>query len=97
MRKRTPFLIFWPAYFDKSRTVNQGRRLPKNLAIEKVSLNDIENAVKALGYEYKVENRPKYPKTWWEPPGRILVDAKGKKKSKSGDPPTGVWGSGLPV
>lgn len=82
MRKRTPYLIFWPQYFDKNRTINQGRRLPKNLAIEKVSLDDIEKAVKTLGYEYKIENTSRYPKTWWDNPGRILIDSKGKKKRK---------------
>ncbi|MCK4280969.1 MAG: signal recognition particle subunit SRP19/SEC65 family protein [Candidatus Lokiarchaeota archaeon] len=82
MRKRTPYLIFWPQYFDKNRTINQGRRLPKNLAIEKVTLDDIEKAVKALGYEYKIENTSRYPKTWWDNPGRILIDSKGKKKRK---------------
>ncbi len=82
MRKRTPYLIFWPQYFDKNRTINQGRRLPKNLAIEKVTLDDIEKAVKTLGYEYKIENISRYPKTWWDNPGRILIDSKGKKKRK---------------
>lgn len=82
MRKRTPYLIFWPQYFDKNRTISQGRRLPKNLAIEKITLEDIEKAVNALGYEYRIENTPKYPKTWWDNPGRILIDSKGKKKRK---------------
>lgn len=82
MRKRTPFLIFWPAYFDKSLTINQGRRLSKNLAIEKITLEDIVVAVKSLKYEYKVERSVKYPKTWWETQGRVLIDGKGKKKSK---------------
>jgi len=83
MRKRSPYFIFWPQYFDKNRTINQGRRLPKNLAIEKVTLNDIEKAVKTLGYEYKIENTSRYPKTWWDNPGRILIDSKGKKKRKT--------------
>jgi len=82
MRKRTPYLIFWPQFFDKNRTISQGRRLPKNLAIEKITLEDIEKAVNALGYEYRIENTPKYPKTWWDNPGRILIDSKGKKKRK---------------
>lgn len=82
MRKRTPYLIFWPQYFDKNRTINQGRRLPKNLAIEKINLDIVETAVKALGYEYKIEKASKYPKTWWDEPGRILIDSKGKKKRK---------------
>ena len=82
MRKRTPYLIFWPQYFDKNRTINQGRRLPKNLAIEKITLDDIEKAVISLGLEYKIEKTSKYPKSWWDDLGRILIDSKGKKKRK---------------
>jgi signal recognition particle subunit SRP19 len=82
MRKRAPYLICWPQYFNKDLTISQGRRLPKNLAIEKISLEDIEQAVKILGFEYKIEKIPRYPRLWWGDPGRILVNGMGKKKRK---------------
>lgn len=82
MRSRKPFLIFWPQYFDVKRSRSNGRRLPKKFAIEKVSLEEIAKASKNLGYNVEIERSYKYSRTWWDDPGRVLIDAKGKKKSK---------------
>ena len=82
MRTRKPFLIFWPQYFDAKRSRSNGRRLSKKFAIEKVNLGDIAKAAKNLGYNAEIERNYKYPKTWWEEPGRVLIDTKGKKKNK---------------
>jgi len=82
MRLRKPFLIFWPQYFDSKRSRAQGRKIPQNLAIEKVTTKEIVTAAKRLGYSAEVEGSFKYPKTWWDNPGRVVIDTKGKKKSK---------------
>ncbi|MFX1418000.1 MAG: signal recognition particle subunit SRP19/SEC65 family protein [Promethearchaeota archaeon] len=82
MRSRKPFLIFWPQYFDAKRSRNKGRRLPRKFAIDKVNLEEILKAARNLGYNAEIERGYKYPKTWWEEPGRVLIDIKGKKKSK---------------
>ena len=82
MRSRKPFLIFWPQYFDAKRSRSNGRRLPKKFAIEKVNLEDIAKAARNLGYNIEIEMNYKYSRTWWDDPGRVLIDAKGKKKSK---------------
>lgn len=82
MRSRKPFLIFWPQYFDVKRSRSKGRRLPIKFAIERVSLSDIAKAAKNLGYNAEIEQHYKYSRTWWDDPGRVVIDAKGKKKSK---------------
>ncbi|MFX1256753.1 MAG: signal recognition particle subunit SRP19/SEC65 family protein [Promethearchaeota archaeon] len=82
MRSRKPFLIFWPQYFEAKRSKSNGRRLPKNLAIEKVTTNEILKAARKLGYQAEKEGTFRYPKTWWENPGRVAINTKGKKKSK---------------
>ncbi len=82
MRSRKPFLIFWPQYFDGKRSRGKGRRLPKKFALDKVSTRDIAKAAKNLGYKAVVEQGYKYPRTWWDDSGRVVLDAKGKKKSK---------------
>jgi len=63
MRSRKPFLIFWPQYFDVKRSRSEGRKLPKNLAIEKVTTKEIALAAKRLGYKAEIEGSFKYPKT----------------------------------
>lgn len=82
MRSRKPFLIFWPQYFDAKRSRSKGRRLPKKFAVDKVTLADITQAARKLGYHAEIEKNYKYSKTWWDDPGRVVIDAKGKKKSK---------------
>ena len=82
MRIRKPFLIFWLQYFDVKRTRSEGRRLPKKFAIDKVSTKEISQAAQRLGYKAEIEGSLKYPRTWYDDPGRVLIDTKGKKKSK---------------
>ncbi len=82
MRSRKPYIIYWPQYFEAKRSRANGRRVPKKFAIDKVKPSDIANAAKRLGYEVQQENTYKYPRTWWDDSGRVLIDIKGKKKSK---------------
>ncbi|MBA7669742.1 hypothetical protein ES703_77875 [subsurface metagenome] len=82
MRNRKPYLIFWPQYFDAKRSRSKGRRLSIKFAIDRVPLSDIAKAARNLGYNAEIEKNYKYSRTWWDDPGRVVIDAKGKKKSK---------------
>jgi signal recognition particle subunit SRP19 len=82
MRSRKPYLIFWPQYFDAKKTRAEGRRIPKKYAIEKVSAKDLVTAAGKLGYTVQLESSYKYPRSWWDEPGRVVIETKGKKKSK---------------
>ncbi|MFX0178314.1 MAG: signal recognition particle subunit SRP19/SEC65 family protein [Candidatus Hodarchaeota archaeon] len=82
MRSRKPFLIFWPQYFDVKRSRAKGRRVSKKYAIDKISSDDIFQAAKRLGYNVQYEKSYKYPKTWWDDSGRVVINTKGKKKQK---------------
>ena len=81
MRTRKPFIIFWPQYFDAKRTRVQGRRVPIKYAIDRVNVKDLDLSIRKLGYNTQVESNYKYPRSWWDDSGRIVVDTKGKKKS----------------
>jgi signal recognition particle subunit SRP19 len=82
MRSRKPFIIFWPQYFEAKRSRAEGRRVPKKFAIERLDKNLLIKAAKQLGYDVQFEGDSKYPKSWWDESGRILINTKGKKKSK---------------
>jgi len=56
--------------------------LPKKFAIDKVSPDVIAKAAKRLGYNAELESNYRYPRSWYDEPGRVLIDTKGKKKSK---------------
>ena len=82
MRSRKPFIIYWPQYFQARRTRSEGRRLPKTLALDRVELEEIAKAGKRLGYMVEIERFFRYPRTWYDDPGRVLINTKGKKKNQ---------------
>ncbi|GAB4325222.1 MAG: signal recognition particle protein Srp19 [Promethearchaeota archaeon] len=81
MRRRRK-IRFWPAYFDRNRSRAAGRRLPKNLSVEKVTALQVAKAAKEVGYDVEYEPELRYPRSWWDPPGAVLVDTRGNKKTK---------------
>jgi signal recognition particle subunit SRP19 len=82
MRSRKPYIIFWPQYFDAKKTRSEGRRVPKKFAMEKVSAKELVAAASKLGYPVQLESNYRYPRSWWDEPGRVVIETKGKKKSK---------------
>ncbi len=74
------FIVLWLVYFDKNKSRSEGRRVPKSLAVEKLALKDLENAVKSLNYEYVIEEDKKHPASWFDYQGRILVYTEERKK-----------------
>jgi len=81
MRKKSK-TIFWLAYFDKRLTRKQGRRLSKSEAIDKITLEQLVEAARMLGFEVDVDPEARFPASWYEHPGRILVNTEGQSKSK---------------
>jgi signal recognition particle subunit SRP19 len=73
MRKQDKAII-WPAYFDQAKTRKEGRRVPKNLAVQSPRIAEITAAVAKLGLEHEVTPKASYPKTPWAKTGRILVE-----------------------
>lgn len=72
-------LVLWPAYFDVSISKDEGRRLPKSLAIQNPTLDAIEKACAALGLNPIREDDKAYSSNWYGARGRILIDDKGPK------------------
>ena len=62
MRKREG-LIIWPAYFEKNFSRAEGRRIPRNLAAENVSIEILKEAADSTGFEFEVESEKYYPRT----------------------------------
>ena len=73
MRKRDGMLVVWPAYFEKSLTRMQGRRIPSNLAASNVTLKILEIAAESSGFDYETESEKKYPRGTSDYSGYLLV------------------------
>ncbi len=73
-------ITIYPAYFNIHYSRREGRRIPKNLAFEP-KVDTIAKALRALGYEFEVEEEKRYPRFWWSEKGRIIVDTDEKKSA----------------
>lgn len=67
-------ITIWPQYLDKNLTLNEGRKVSKEIAVSEPTLSDIERALKRLGLQYSVQKERSYPGKWYEKSGRILVE-----------------------
>lgn len=79
--RRKGFMILWPQYFDRNRPIRLGRRVPLKDATNDPTLQDLIDGAKDLGYNYEVDLNAKYPKSWWDESGLLLLDDNGQKKS----------------
>ena len=74
VRTRSDHIVLWPTYFDSRKTRANGRRVPKNLSIERPTAQEIYKAVRSLGLEVRLEAGKAYPGNWWEREGAVFVE-----------------------
>ena len=52
--------LIYPAYLDSQKTRAGGRRVPENLAVESPTVEEIELALKKIGYSSEIEQEKSY-------------------------------------
>jgi len=72
-------IIIWPAYFDSTKTRNDGRRVSKNLAVPSPRTIEVKEAAEKLGLTHELVADAGYAKTPWVKTGMVLVKKKGSK------------------
>ena len=77
MLRRKRYFVLYPEYFDKKLSKKQGRKVPKNKAVDDCNLYKLVFACKHLELEYEIEKDKKYSKNWWGSEGRIIVNPEG--------------------
>jgi signal recognition particle subunit SRP19 len=77
MLRRKKYFVLYPEYFNKSLTRKQGRKIPRNRAVEDCTLSKIAYACRHLELDYEVEKDKKYSRNWWSSEGRIIVNPEG--------------------
>ena len=73
--------MIYPIYFDSSVSRKDGRRIQKQLSIEKPVISDLFKIAKNLGLNPVLEDNVSHPRRHWRTEGRILVDKKDSKQS----------------
>jgi signal recognition particle subunit SRP19 len=72
--------IIWPVYFDSSKTRKEGRRVPKNLAVQSPKVLEVKEAVDRLGLKNEFSLEAHFPKTPWVKTGMLFVEKKEAKE-----------------
>ena len=72
-------ITIWPQYLDKNLSLSEGRKISKENAVSSPTIEEIERALKRLGFTYEVQKKIAYPGKWYEKSGRILVEWEGTK------------------
>ncbi|MCQ2070943.1 MAG: signal recognition particle subunit SRP19/SEC65 family protein [archaeon] len=75
-------IVLWPEYFDINRTRAEGRRVPKELCVEKPSLDMIAKGAIVLDLDYEVYEDKCYPSDWIAKRGCVRVEKGKMKKSE---------------
>ena len=79
--RRKGLAIFWPQYFDKTRSIRLGRRVAVTNGTEKPNIGDLSAAAQKLKFSIEIDIQSKYPRTPWDDSGLVMIDTKGQKKS----------------
>ena len=74
VRTRADHIILWPSYFDSAKSRANGRRVPKFLAVQNPTSEEILAAVKAIGLGGSIKADKSYPRFWWEHGGCVAVE-----------------------
>jgi signal recognition particle subunit SRP19 len=73
--------IIWPIYFDQAKTRKQGRRIPKNQAVQSPKIAEIQLAADKLGLKNEVNLDAHFPKMPWTKMGMLFVEKKEAKEA----------------
>jgi signal recognition particle subunit SRP19 len=73
--------VIWPAYLDADLSRSEGRRVPKELAVEDPTVDEIAKAIQQVGYDAVIERDKTYSREY-ETRGLVLIkDAEDASKS----------------
>lgn len=63
----------WSNYFDSTKTRNDGRRVPRNLAVSSPKIEELQRAAKRLGLQPEVNLDAAHPSCPWRKTGFIVL------------------------
>lgn len=72
--------VIYPCYFDKRRSLKEGRRVPADMAVNDPLAITLAEACESLGYQVSVELVKGHPQDWANL-GRIRVNTKDPKRT----------------
>jgi signal recognition particle subunit SRP19 len=77
--KNNGMIVVWPVYIDSQKSREKGRMVPKSVAVDSPTADEIFEACKELDLTPVLEASKKMPSASLERPGRVLINKKDKK------------------
>ena len=65
--------VLWTTYFDSTKTRNEGRRVPKKLAVSTPKVEELQRAAKRLGLQPEVVDEATHPSCPWKQTGLLVL------------------------
>jgi len=81
MAKEKRPTALWPLYFDSERSVKEGRRAPKRLAVKSPKAEEIAQVAEALGLKPVLDKEALHPADGHSRRGRVFVSGEYLKTS----------------
>ena len=72
--------IIWPIYFDINKSRAEGRRVPKNMAVQSPKIAEIKEAADKLGLQNEINLEAHFPKNPWAKTGMLLIEKQEAKE-----------------
>lgn len=79
MGRKDGLTVIWPAYLDADRSRAEGRAVPKSLAVESPTAEEIYEVCAGLKMSPVLEGKKRMPGSAWARPGRVLIKKEGPK------------------
>ena len=80
-KKSDDRIVIWPEYFDVNLTRNEGRRVPKDLAVSSPSTDDVFRACRKLKLDPEILLEKSYPRNWYRSKGMVKISPKYPKST----------------
>ncbi|MCW4014972.1 MAG: signal recognition particle protein Srp19 [Candidatus Bathyarchaeota archaeon] len=72
MRKQNKIFL-WSIYFDANKTRNDGRRVPKKLAVSAPKVEEIKVVAQKLGLRPEIFSGAAHPSFSWQKTGLLVI------------------------
>ncbi len=72
--------IIWPIYFDINKSRQEGRRVPKNCAVQSPKILEIKEAADKIGLQNEINVEAHFPKMPWAKTGMLLIEKQEPKE-----------------
>ena len=73
-QKSTNQYIIYPEYFDVDLSRGEGRRIAREKAVERPTLNKLSFVSTKLNLNFTVQKEKNYSKRWWNRQGRLVIE-----------------------